>query len=405
MADCCPTFNSTPCLFANIEQTVTEDDIEVVVIAGTIYAPSAVAANCIALEFANIELAQAVCDLPPTADPQTLETNFNTPLAITLTGSSPSGGTLIFLVQTNPTNGSLSGTGANLVYTPFFGYDGPDSFTFTVLSGEEESAPATVTITVLEEFVANDAEFIVPFETPTAIVISGTGPVDPLIYTITDPPDHGTLTGTAPNLTYTPDPGYDGPDSFQFTVGDGITSSTPATVSITVLAEEEFLADYIVIQYAFTDGLDLDTHSIITAPEMGVAVGWCKSSHCFLTGGLWYEWSGDNTGVGFESVLIYVNTIRDAYPLSTILGDCKAWWYNVRESGDVTLRLTAYVGGTMEFVPGEFRWVNVGGSESATREITTNVVLNQGLCQPTPDCVSGWSYDIANSEFQWTSCT
>jgi VCBS repeat-containing protein len=47
-------------------------------------------------------------------------------------------------------------------------------------------------------------------------------------------PAHGTLSGTAPNLTYTPDKNFNGSDSFLFKVNDGIADSAPATVSITV---------------------------------------------------------------------------------------------------------------------------------------------------------------------------
>jgi hypothetical protein len=71
-----------------------------------------------------------------------------------------------------------------------------------------------------------------------------------LTFTITVPPAHGSLSGTAPNLTYTPTAGYVGPDTFQFKVTDrgapdncGVPGpacaapldSTPATVSITVV--------------------------------------------------------------------------------------------------------------------------------------------------------------------------
>ncbi len=47
-------------------------------------------------------------------------------------------------------------------------------------------------------------------------------------------PGHGTLSGTAPNLTYTPAPNYFGSDSFTFTANDGGVVSNTATVSITV---------------------------------------------------------------------------------------------------------------------------------------------------------------------------
>ena len=63
-----------------------------------------------------------------------------------------------------------------------------------------------------------------------AAAMSSTG----LTFAIASPPAHGTLSGTAPNLTYTPAQDYNGPDSFTFTVNDGSLTSAVATVSITV---------------------------------------------------------------------------------------------------------------------------------------------------------------------------
>ena len=57
---------------------------------------------------------------------------------------------------------------------------------------------------------------------------------DRLTYTVVDGPSHGTLTGVAPDLTYTPSPGYYGPDSFTFQATDGQANSNRATTSITV---------------------------------------------------------------------------------------------------------------------------------------------------------------------------
>jgi len=59
---------------------------------------------------------------------------------------------------------------------------------------------------------------------------------DKLTYAIVAKPSHGTLTGTAPSITYSPSSGYAGSDSFTFKVNDGKADSTAATVSITVSA-------------------------------------------------------------------------------------------------------------------------------------------------------------------------
>jgi hypothetical protein len=72
-------------------------------------------------------------------------------------------------------------------------------------------------------------------DTPVPITLSGSDPDnDPLTYTVASPPASGSLTGTAPNLTYTPNPGFHGTDSFTFKAGDGTAESNTATVAITV---------------------------------------------------------------------------------------------------------------------------------------------------------------------------
>ena len=74
--------------------------------------------------------------------------------------------------------------------------------------------------------------------TPVGVTLAGTDPNvgDTLTYTTT-PPAHGTLSGTAPALTYTPEAGYTGPDSFTYTANDGTASCDPAgVVSLTVTA-------------------------------------------------------------------------------------------------------------------------------------------------------------------------
>ncbi|HSH79244.1 MAG TPA: Ig-like domain-containing protein [Herpetosiphonaceae bacterium] len=55
-----------------------------------------------------------------------------------------------------------------------------------------------------------------------------------LTYSILTNPQHGTLSGVAPDLTYTPAANYAGPDSFTFKVTEGTVDSNTATVTIDV---------------------------------------------------------------------------------------------------------------------------------------------------------------------------
>ncbi|MBN1850854.1 MAG: FG-GAP repeat protein [Deltaproteobacteria bacterium] len=71
--------------------------------------------------------------------------------------------------------------------------------------------------------------------TNNPIVLTGSdADSDPLTYTVPGDPANGTLTGTAPNLFYTPDANYYGTDTFTFNVNDGFVDSPGATVTITI---------------------------------------------------------------------------------------------------------------------------------------------------------------------------
>ena len=204
----------------------------------------------------------------PIADPQGVSTAEGTPLPIALTGDDADSDvpqTLTFAVVTGPEHGTLDGPDPTIgvvTYTPNPGYNGPDSFTFTVTDDDTAgdpanltSEPATVSINVTPvtpvnaQPIANDDPNV---STPegTAVPIALTGddgdPEVPqtLTFTLGTGPSNGELSGFDPNtgaVTYTPDGNYNGPDSFTFTVTDDGTAgdpanltSTEATVSITV---------------------------------------------------------------------------------------------------------------------------------------------------------------------------
>jgi subtilisin family serine protease len=84
----------------------------------------------------------------PAAQPQTLTVLRDTALPLVLAGTDPEGSPLSFSMGTPPSNGMLTGTLPNVVYTPAPGFLGADAFTFTVSDGTDSSAPATVALTV-----------------------------------------------------------------------------------------------------------------------------------------------------------------------------------------------------------------------------------------------------------------
>jgi len=77
-----------------------------------------------------------------------------------------------------------------------------------------------------------------PMNMPVEITLSGSDvDGDEISFRIVDSPDHGSLTGTIPVLTYEPDTDFSGSDSFTFVVNDGQVDSELATVTITVVGD------------------------------------------------------------------------------------------------------------------------------------------------------------------------
>ena len=101
------------------------------------------------VQFTNL-LVSPPCNEPPFAVSQSVSTNEDTPVGITLGAmQGDDNDPLTFTVETGPAHGTLSGNAPNLTYTPATDYTGGDQFTFRVSDGTNSSNLATVTITVL----------------------------------------------------------------------------------------------------------------------------------------------------------------------------------------------------------------------------------------------------------------
>ena len=88
--------------------------------------------------------------------------------------------------------------------------------------------------------VASDQSVVTAEDSAVAITLEASdADGDQLDYTIVSAPSNGVLSGTAPNVTYTPNLNYHGPDSFTFKANDLQADSNVATVSITVTAAND----------------------------------------------------------------------------------------------------------------------------------------------------------------------
>jgi hypothetical protein len=162
---------------------------------------------------------------------------------ITLSARVDSGDAVTFSVLSNPTNGTLAGSSSNVTYTPHQGYLGVDSFTFTVNDGALTSRTATAHITVKSHPpvaqwtspVTLTSTAIVNTNMTIALTLTATDEGDEaLTYSIVTPPAHGTWGLAGNQFTYTPAPGYAGPDSFTYKANDTFLDSNVTTVNLDV---------------------------------------------------------------------------------------------------------------------------------------------------------------------------
>ncbi|HET7504427.1 MAG TPA: Ig-like domain-containing protein [Kofleriaceae bacterium] len=188
---------------------------------------------------ATISLTVSPVNDPPVATGQTISTSEDAPVTVTLAGSDVDGDSLSFQVQQNPLNGTITpGFGAVRTYTPAANFHGTDSFTYRVSDIFTSSSTVTVTIDVTsveDPPVAASFTRMLSEDVPVSFALQGSdGDGDPIEYALASQPANGTLTGTPPNVTYTPNLNFNGQDSFTYTVTSGGTTSPAGTVTLKV---------------------------------------------------------------------------------------------------------------------------------------------------------------------------
>lgn len=138
-------------------------------------------------------------------------------------------------------NGSTDIVAGEVTYTPAPGFSGTDTFTYVVSDGNggEDSATVTVTVVVVNlPPVAEDDSAVTAEATAVNIDVlaNDTDDGDQLTVSIVTGPANGSAVVAADNsISYEPEPGFSGTDSFVYELDDG-SATDLATVSITVTA-------------------------------------------------------------------------------------------------------------------------------------------------------------------------
>lgn len=185
----------------------------------------------------------AVNDAPVAAtDTGTGDEDTDITVNVVQNDTDPDGDALTVSSFSNGANGSvaLDGSG-NLVYTPDADFSGSDSFTYSVVDGNGESATGTVVVVInavndvpviAEDTVGTDEDTAVTFD-----VLGNDQDVDGdtlSVSSVTQPSNGSVVIEGTGELTYTPDTGFSGIDTFTYTIVDGNGGTDTGTVTVGV---------------------------------------------------------------------------------------------------------------------------------------------------------------------------
>ncbi|MDD7915889.1 Ig-like domain-containing protein [Polaribacter ponticola] len=130
--------------------------------------------------------------------------------------------------------GAINVVNGNVNYTPPAGFNGSDSFDYTITDGNGDADTATVTITVgALPTVAIDDSFSIDVDVATNLdVLANDLPGATIISHDAVSLEGHAISGTTSLLTYTPTGGFTGTDSFNYVISGGSIATVTLTVGV-----------------------------------------------------------------------------------------------------------------------------------------------------------------------------
>ncbi|MES2980861.1 MAG: DUF6288 domain-containing protein [Verrucomicrobiota bacterium] len=218
--------------------------------------------------------------------------------------------------------------------------------------------------------MANAQNFTIPQSTTAPIVLTSSDPENyALNYAVTGNPSHGKLSGTAPYLTYTPDFGYTGADSFTFEVMDSEGQTKTALINLTV-EPSAGVQTAVYEPFNYAEGL-LNGKS--GTSEVGLAGTWASNTPTAtvtadsLTYGSVSTLGGkfDPTGGGESYGTRSINPA--ALAANGLLNDGATLWFSAMVGYGSTANLTnsqlSVALGNSGFTTGKGYWINNEGTQ------------------------------------------
>ena len=281
----------------------------------------------------------------PVASDQSLSTNEDTSLPVTLSATDIDGNTLAYSIVSGPSHGTLGTLSGNAVtYTPDANYNGSDSFTWKANDGSLDSNTATVSITVnpvndppvLSNVPASATinELVSYTFTATASDVDG----DTLTFSLSGAPAGATIDSSTGAFSWTPTEAQ-GPGVYPFSVvvSDGNGGSNTESITITVnevnqapVASGASVSTHVntalPVTLVATDGdipANTLTDSIVSGPTNGTLGSISGNSVTYTpntnyTGSDSFTWKANDGSLDSNTATINITVGNDAPTLAAI---------------------------------------------------------------------------------------